>query len=89
MIRSTVYLVPGLALVSVAADVPALVSMGIAFQLGHFAVDADASLVAEREARIDVAPYARFAGEPGSVCFHGQLAERGSLLNAPSARQTV
>lgn len=88
MSRTTAYLVPGIALVTVAGDVPELVSAGIDFQLGHFALAEGATLPAG-PARIDVEPYARFAGGPGTVRFHAQLAEPGRLLHAPAARYAV
>jgi hypothetical protein len=80
-----IFVVPDLAVVTVAGEVPALVSSGIEFQLGHF----ESATVPAGLRRITVEPYARFAGAPGDVCFHAQRVVPGRLLHHPAERHAV
>lgn len=81
------FVVPNLAVVTLAGDVPSLVAAGIEFQLGHFETSSPA--LPPALPRITVEPYARFAGDPGGVRFHAQLVAPGRLLHHPTERHAV
>ncbi|MBK8856225.1 MAG: hypothetical protein IPN11_00630 [Opitutaceae bacterium] len=82
------YLVPDLAVVTVDGDVIELVRGAIDFQLGHFALAAEAPGPAGLP-RIRVEPYARFAAPAGDVRFQSLRAEPGRLLHDPEGRHAT
>ena len=82
------YLVPDLAVVTVDGAVIELVRGAIDFQLGHFALAADAPSPAGLP-RIRVEPYARFAASAGDVRFQSLRAEPGRLLHDPEGRHAT
>jgi hypothetical protein len=81
------FVVPNLAVVTVAGDVSPLVASGIEFQLGHF--ESSPPTIPSELPRIIVEPYARFAGGPGDVSFHAQRVVPGRLLHHPAERHAV
>jgi hypothetical protein len=88
MSRPTIYLVPGIAAVSVAADVVPPVLSSLEFQLGYFRVEASDSLQAEL-ARIDVKPFVQFERGQGEVHFHSSQGKPGELLHSESRRHAL
>lgn len=82
------YVVPGLATLTVAAEVLELVRDAVEFQLGHFAQPAGVIVPADLP-RISVEPYRRYTGPAGGVHFHAARTEAGRLLHAPAARYAV
>jgi hypothetical protein len=85
---SKTFLVPGLAVVTVAAEVTELVRSSIDFQLGHFVL-AGGVTVPVGLPRITCEPYDRFTGGGGNVRFHTLTAEPGRLLNAAEGRHAT
>lgn len=88
MSHPAIYFVPGIATVSVAADVVPPVRSSIEFQLGYFRVENGDSRQAEL-ARIDVRPYAQFEPGPGEVHFHSSQGRPGEQLHSQSRRHAL
>lgn len=88
MKQTRIYLLPGLAAVTVTAEVLELVSDAIEFQLGHFALPVGATAPTDLP-RISFEPYRRYAGGTGAVHFHAARAQTGRLLHSPEARYAV
>lgn len=80
------YDIPALARVTVGDDTPALVREGIAFQIGHFAVDATAP--SPELPLIQIRSYAAFAA-PTPVVFHQGQGISGRCWHHPEQRHAT
>lgn len=88
MNRARTYQVPGLAVVSVAAEVTSLLRDSIEFQLGHFALPPAAAVPAGLPV-IKVEPYRRFMAPTGAVRYQDWRAVPGAVLFSPEERHAT
>lgn len=88
MSAARTYLVPGLAVVTVAADVTELLRDSIEFQLGHFTTLPNAA-VSGGLAVIKVEPYRHFVVPDGTVRFQDWRAVPGVVLFSPEERHAT
>ncbi len=88
MSRPTVYLVPGIAVVTVAEGVAPSVCESLEFQLGYFRMAAGESQPMDL-AHIAVKPYAHFRGESADVHFHTLKGRPGEMIYSEGRRHAL
>ena len=88
MSAARTYLVPGLAVVTVAGDVTDLLRNSIEFQLGHFTTSPNAAVLGGL-AFIKVEPYRRFVVPDGTVRFQDWRAVPGVVGFSPEGRHAT
>ncbi len=82
------YVIPGLAVVTVAADVTELLRDSIEFQLGHFGSLPDVA-VPDGLAGIKVEPYRRFVAPAETIRYQDWRAVPGVVLFSPAERHAT